>query len=740
MNPSFTTNFREMTPWLQTILHDYQDAVIITNRHFDMLHWNAAAEELWNSQINRPAYNNFISFLEQLSPAYADVHAQLQKVVALNEPEENIFFTTLLGKTLHLSCYTHKFPGAQYLPNVIIIIRDVQSSLHYKNEPLPNVRGEELLYKNLLNTLEEGVLLVEGEEGTIISANKKACEIIGAPRDRLIGKYFTKLPGTIVREDGTPMNEYEIPALVTLRTGESVKQTVAGYKSSTTGRTIWLSVNTSLLEEQRPGLAAVSFFDITARKEAESKLSEAEAIFRSFMNNTNNPAWISDEDGNIIYMNEVFKDVWKLTDADLNRNMYDMLPNEMVEEYVTNNRKVLDSGAPLVTIEQSLRRDGSPGIYVVYKFLLQSSDGKRLIGGQSIDITDEKTAQEEIIKSNERFYYATKATSDSIWDWNIEKGHIYRSESFTRLTGYSLNDTEKTLFWFYDKIHPEDRERVVKLLDNSLQSNNNYWHDEYRFICADGSQKYLADKAYVIYKNGKPVRAIGAIQDLTEKRKLEAELALQKEKERLQINRAMIAGQDLERNEISKELHDNVNQILSSATILLSAAQGNTEDQEHLIQKTNEYLNLAIQEIRKITKSLNSTVVKEVGLMEPVQDIIKTMQLLKAVDVEFDCDPSLEYELTQDIQLMLYRIIQEQTNNIIRYAEASQVIISINKSDGFITLLIQDNGKGFDITKQAKGIGLINILNRAEIFGGSMHIDTKPGNGVRLEVKVPVRQ
>jgi signal transduction histidine kinase len=202
----------------------------------------------------------------------------------------------------------------------------------------------------------------------------------------------------------------------------------------------------------------------------------------------------------------------------------------------------------------------------------------------------------------------------------------------------------------------------------------------------------------------------------------------------------MIAGQDLERNEISKELHDNVNQILSSATILLSAAQGNTEDQEHLIQKTNEYLNLAIQEIRKITKSLNSTVVKEVGLMEPVQDIIKTMQLLKAVDVEFDCDPSLEYELTQDIQLMLYRIIQEQTNNIIRYAEASQVIISINKSDGFITLLIQDNGKGFDITKQAKGIGLINILNRAEIFGGSMHIDTKPGNGVRLEVKVPVRQ
>jgi signal transduction histidine kinase len=200
----------------------------------------------------------------------------------------------------------------------------------------------------------------------------------------------------------------------------------------------------------------------------------------------------------------------------------------------------------------------------------------------------------------------------------------------------------------------------------------------------------------------------------------------------------MIAGQDLERNEISKELHDNVNQILSSATILLSAAQGNSEDQEHLIQKTNEYLNLAIQEIRKITKSLNSSVVKEVGLKEPVEDIIKTMQLLKPVDVQFDCHPSLEYELTHDMQLMLYRIIQEQTNNIIRYADASQVIISIHKNDGFINLLIHDNGKGVDVTKQGKGIGLINILNRAETFGGSMHIDTKPGGGFRLEVRVPV--
>lgn len=736
MNPSFTTNFREMTPWLQTILDGYQDAVIITNRHFDMLHWNTAAEALWLQQVARPAYNNFITCLEQLCSGYADVHDQLLKVVALNEPEENIFFATQEGKTFHLSCYTHKFPGTQYLPNVVIIIRDLDATLPLKKEP----QQEELLYKILLNNLEEGVLLVEGEQGTIISANKKACEITGVAREHLIGKDLINLPGTVLCEDGSPMELHEYPLSITLRTGEAIQHAITGYKN-TAGKILWLSVNTNLLDNQHPslsGMAAVSFFDITARKEAEDKLKETQTIFQSFMNNTHSPAWIADEDGVIIYMNDVFKEVWKLNDSHLYSNMHDLLPKQMVAEYVANNRTVVETGNPLVTIENSLRRDGTPGVYLVYKFLLHTSSAKRLIGGQSIDITDEKTAQEEIIRSNERFYYATKATSDSVWDWNMEKGHIYRSESFTRLTGYTQNDIGNNVHWWYEKIHPDDRERVVQQLNECLQSHNNYWHDEYRFVCADDNYKYLADKGYIIYKNNKAVRAIGAIQDLTEKRRLETELALQKETERIQVNRAMIAGQDLERNEISKELHDNVNQILSSATILLSAAQGNIEDQDHLIRKTHEYLNLAIQEIRKITKSLNSSVVREVGLKEPVEDIIKNMQLLKPVEVEFDCDPLLEHELSYDMQLMLYRIIQEQTNNIIRHAEASKVIIAINKADGFVTLLIHDNGKGFDVNKQAKGIGLINILNRAEIFGGSVQLDTRPMGGCRLEVRVPV--
>lgn len=735
MNPTFTTNYREMAPWLEAILNDCQDAVFITDRHFNLLHWNVAAEELWFKQTRRPAKKNIVDFLNGMFPVHHEVQSQMQRAIALDEQVEDIFVAAPDGRTYRVSCYTHKFPGTYYLLDVVIILRDLQAAIHRKKEIKP-----EILYKTLLNSLEEGVMLLQGDQGTIISANNKACEILGYSHAQMIGKNLTDVEGKAFKENGSPMSAQEYPGVVTLRTGEVFQQLTMGFINAQ-GRLTWLSVNTCLLEEFHdsvPGLVAVTFNDVTACKNAESRLSESEHIFQSFMNNTHSPAWIIDEDGYIIYMNDIFKRVWKLDESNLYTNMRSLMPPQMVEQYLANNQRVLETGQPLITLENSLRQDGSAGVYLVFKFLLQTSTAKRLIGGQSIDITDEKKAQEEIEKVNERFYYTTKATSDYIWDWNIETGTIYRSEPFSRLTGYTQNDMANDLYWLLEKIHLEDRQRVMHHINECLMARNNYWHDEYRFRCADGSYKYLSDKGYIIYKDGLAVRVIGAIQDLTEKRKLEAELAQQKEKERLRINQAMIAGQEYERNEISKELHDNVNQILSSAIILLSASRGNAEEQEFLVEKTTQYIDLAIQEIRKISKSLNSSIIKEVGFIDPVEDIIKNMQLVRPMLVDFECDPDLEVELTHDVQLMLYRIIQEQTNNIMRYAEAGYVRIAIEKNDNLLTLVVQDNGKRFDANKQAKGIGLLNILNRAQTLGGTLNIDTKPMGGCRLVVQIPV--
>lgn len=618
-----------MSPWLEAILNDCQDAVFITDRHLNLLHWNVMAEELWFRQSRRPAKKNIADLLKLLFPGHVEVQNQLQRAIALDEQVEDIFVSGQDDRTYRISCYTHKFPGTQYLLDVVIILRDLQAVMQRKKDIRPGV-----IYKTLLNSMEEGVLLLQGNQGTIISANNKACEITGFTQDQIIGRNLTDIGGRAFYEDGSPMPVEDYPAIITLKSGAVFKKSVLGFTNAS-GMLTWLSVSTCLLEEfteSVPGLVACTFNDITACREAESRLSDSECMFQSF----------------------------------------------------------------------------------------------------------EKKAQEEINKINERFYYTTKATSDYIWDWNIEMGTIYRSEPFSQLTGYTQNDMENDLYWLLEKIHEEDRQRVMQQINAVLLAHKNYWQDEYRFRCSDGSYKYLSDKAYIIYKDGNAVRAIGAIQDLTEKRKLEEELAQQKEKERLRINQAMITGQEYERNEISKELHDNVNQILSSAMIMLTTARANADDQEFLIEKTTQYIDMAIQEIRKISKSLNSSIINEVGLIDPVEDIIKNMQLVRPLVVDFDCDPSLEDELPQEKQLMLYRIIQEQTNNIMRYAEASYVRIAIEQQDNRLSLLIEDNGKGFDTKKQTKGIGLLNILNRAETLGGTLTIDSQPLGGCRLLVQVPM--
>lgn len=474
-------------------------------------------------------------------------------------------------------------------------------------------------------------------------------------------------------------------------------------------------------------------------RQAEEQSLESDVRFRAFMDNQAGSAWITDEYGHLVYMNKQFRENWHLTEDDFGRHIETFVPKELVAEYLENNRIVLQRNKTIMTFEKLIRRDGSSGISLVYKFPLPGSSGPRLIGGQSLDITDERNAEGIIQKTNERFYYVTKATSDSIWDWNMTTNEIFRSESFFRLTGYSPDDIENNMDWWYTKAHPDDREQALLLLQQCIARFQEQWHAEYRFECADGQYKYFADKGFIIYEQGKPVRAIGAIQDLTEIKNLEKKLRDQRIAKRKQISLAVIAAQDKERNEIGKELHDNINQMLSTVRLLLSTIKAETTPHHQLITQCKEYLDMAIEEIRLQSKSLSSSFVREVGLKAAIDDITKNMLLTKGMQVDVDYDDSLETKLSPEQRLMSCRVIQEQSNNIIKHAQASRVKISAQDREGYLELVISDNGLGFDIHQTPHGIGITNIRNRVEVANGHLQLDSAPGEGCTMQIIVPIQ-
>ena len=148
---------------------------------------------------------------------------------------------------------------------------------------------------------------------------------------------------------------------------------------------------------------------------------------------------------------------------------------------------------------------------------------------------------------------------------------------------------------------------------------------------------------------------------------------------------------------------------------------------------------LALEEIRKLSKSLNTSLVKAVGLENSIEDVLNNMIQTKGIEVDFQFNPRVAEKLNDEQQLMLFRIIQEQTSNIIKYADAANVTLLLNETGGNVHLVIRDDGKGFDTKQKSRGIGFVNIFSRVDAYHGKANIISSPGNGCTLEIRIPVK-
>ncbi|HUQ67543.1 MAG TPA: PAS domain S-box protein [Flavitalea sp.] len=206
------------------------------------------------------------------------------------------------------------------------------------------------------------------------------------------------------------------------------------------------------------------------------------------------------------------------------------------------------------------------------------------------------------------------------------------------------------------------------------------------------------------------------------------------------VAQAVVDAQEKERAEIGYELHDNVNQILSTARVFLDLAMNDEKERIKLIAKSASNISNAVNEIRRISRSLVPASLSDLGLILSIEDLIDSIRLSKVIKVEFYHSGDIEKAITVQGKLMLFRIIQEQITNVIKHAEASQLVIELIVDSGSLSLSITDNGKGFDTekVKTKNGVGLHNIANRTELFNGKINMVTSPGNGCKLNIIIPL--
>jgi len=196
--------------------------------------------------------------------------------------------------------------------------------------------------------------------------------------------------------------------------------------------------------------------------------------------------------------------------------------------------EALENGDSYIAEYRLVMPDGAIRWVVARGRILRDETGKAYqLPGVVIDIPEHKRVEEKLRLSDERFQLVTRATNDAIWDWNLQTDETWWNDSVEILFGYPPEEVGNTPAWWFENIHPADRERVVSGIHEVIDNGGENWSDEYRFRCADGSYKYVFDRGFAMHSNGKPARMLGAMQDVTARRA--AEEALLKSQERLQL-------------------------------------------------------------------------------------------------------------------------------------------------------------------------------------------------------------
>jgi signal transduction histidine kinase len=197
---------------------------------------------------------------------------------------------------------------------------------------------------------------------------------------------------------------------------------------------------------------------------------------------------------------------------------------------------------------------------------------------------------------------------------------------------------------------------------------------------------------------------------------------------------------------IAQELHDNIGQMLSVVKLSLSVLPIEKEHKAfEQIENSRQMLNKAIFDLSNLTKSLHTDRIAQVGLVDSIRFECAAISKTGIVSVRFDV---LGDEIVQDDQksIFLFRIFQEALNNALKHAQATEVMVTLNYLDEDFTMEISDNGRGFDVAEKREsadsfsGVGLKSIFNRAKLIGAQLRIDSKPGEGTRVLIELPLQE
>lgn len=341
--------------------------------------------------------------------------------------------------------------------------------------------------------------------------------------------------------------------------------------------------------------------------------------------------------------------------------------------------------------------------------------------------------QKETIEK--KFTVLNEMAREGVIDYNFKEEKAILNDKmkfFFPSIGNTINN-----FWevYQTRIHPEDLQKQIAEFNEIVNSPKQTWQTEFRLLGTDRKYYSVISNAYIIRdkETGEPVQLIGAIQDVSDLRRLQNEYAGQQLKHKRTLAASIIRAQEIERNRWAEELHDNVCQILSVANLYTSDICSKPENANTMAPEVRKLIMESIHEIRQLSANIKTPSFAKETLLESIERLAANINRVKSVHFTLVTARFDESQLCPEQKLMIYRIVQEQFNNIIKYAGASAVEVRLAIAENSnIEISIKDNGNGFDTAQIKTGIGLRNIQSRLQVYNGNLNIQSSPGEGCKL--------
>jgi PAS domain S-box-containing protein len=340
---------------------------------------------------------------------------------------------------------------------------------------------------------------------------------------------------------------------------------------------------------------------------------------------------------------------------------------------------------------------------------------------------ERKKRIQEVKESEKRYSELFRLNPQPIWVFELETFHFVQvNKAAIDLYGYSEEEfLKRTVFDMRPQVEVDALKRALE----KHAGDESYMSGKFTHRTKAGKIIEVEVKSNFISMNHQKYR-LAIITDITEKNLTEH-----------QITRAIIKTQENERYEIGAELHDNICQILASTHISLGVlAKSIDPSGMDLYRQCREYITLATQEIRNLSHRLAPAFFNDSTLEEAFDILLNNSNVENKYDISLYFDEKIQKsKISRDLQLNLYRILQEQLRNILKYAKCKTIEVDLIVKNKKLKMRIADDGIGFDINAAKGGIGLSNMRRRVELFYGKFDIFSSPGHGCELVIDIPLK-